>query len=215
MCCPRAREWQLHEIGPIGFDCDGHPVVLDRLSFIPPAELIAHFDAEAFLQQQLYNLECLGAFKRAAGLRYGKRLYKAVHIVDMAGLSMAHLRERSFMTYVQHVNECVGWNYPETVLKFVVINAPVVFTALWNMVKIVLHPVTVSKVHVSSGDPAKVLVDLGITLCDGGVTLPEKVPGWTAEMADLLSAYSLADLRDGFVPPEDLAALARIRAGKE
>ena len=99
-------------------------------------------------------------------------------------------------------------------LKFVVINAPVVFTAMWNMVKLVLHPVTVAKVHMTSGDPAKVLLELGITLSDGGVDLPEKVPGWTAEMADLLAAFPLDELRDGYVPPEDVAALKKIKAGR-
>ena len=75
-----------------------------------------------------------------------------------------------------------------------VINAPHVFSALWKIAKLFVHPVTAAKVVVHSGVHKKLFDELGITL-GSGVELNAKgqlvgnPPVWAATIDALLEAH--------------------------
>ena len=120
------------QAGPIGFDREGHPVIVDRVGATDPGRLLPNFDQDAFMRQQCYNRECLRAYATANCLRREKRLYKVVQVVDLKGLGWAHTDSRMY-ALLKHYNSVFGWNYPESISRIIVINAPFVFQAVWKV----------------------------------------------------------------------------------
>lgn len=51
-------------------------------------------------------------------------------------------------------------NYPETLGQMFIINAGILFSATWVIIKPLLDPVTVSKIHIFSGSGKKELLEL-------------------------------------------------------
>jgi hypothetical protein len=52
----------------------------------------------------------------------------------------------------QTVNSLFGWYYPETVHKFYVINAPLLFRTAWSMIRPLVHPITAAKFNILGQD---------------------------------------------------------------
>ena len=75
----------------------------------------------------------------------GRRLYKVVSVLDLAGFGMGHMK---ILNLLKTYNALFAWHYPESIAKFVVINAPLPFTAAWRVIKGFMHPITVQKVHI-------------------------------------------------------------------
>lgn len=75
--------------GPIGHDREGRAVVVDRIGQIIPRSC-ADFDEDAFLQHALYSKEAARTYCRALSHKGGRRVYKVVQIVDLAGFGMQH-----------------------------------------------------------------------------------------------------------------------------
>jgi hypothetical protein len=107
------------------------------------------------------------------------------------------------------------WHYPESTYKLVVINAPHIFSALWKIAKLFVHPVTAGKVVVHSGNHKKLFDDLGITL-ERGVELNAKgqlvgnPPLWRDKVRDLLEAHGSDRLVSGFAPEADRSAIEQL-----
>jgi hypothetical protein len=124
---PRRAEYEaLVQAGPIGFDADGHPVILDRFGACQPAKLLAAFDQQAFILQQAFSRECLRAYAEANCTRRKRRLYKTVQVVDLEGFGWAHTDKRMY-AIMSACNEIFAWNYPESMHKIIIINAPMAF----------------------------------------------------------------------------------------
>ena len=84
------RRWEAAwPSGPIGHDREGRAVVVDRIGQIIPRSC-ADFDEEAFLQHALYSKEAARTYCRALSHKGGRRVYKVVQIVDLAGFGMQH-----------------------------------------------------------------------------------------------------------------------------
>tara|TARA_B110001452_G_scaffold51895_1_gene39549 strand:+ start:495 stop:1586 length:1092 start_codon:yes stop_codon:yes gene_type:complete len=171
----RAMFEAIVQAGPIGFDREGHPVILDRVGATDPSKLLPNFDQDAFMRQQCYNRECLRVFATANCLRRKKRLYKMVQVIDLKGLGWAHTDSQMY-ALLKHYNSVFSWNYPESLSKIIVINAPFVFQAVWKMIQPWIHPITRQKIDINGRSYQAVFAKNGITLFDGATEARHATP---------------------------------------
>ena len=141
----RERFEELMPEGPIGFDGEGHPVVLQRAGAFDVPAILREFDEASHLRQQMFSREALRLYSTANSLQRGKRIYKSVCVVDMKGLGPSF---RQLMDRLKASNAVFSWHYPESVHRFYIINTPLFFRALWAIVKGWLHPITASKIDI-------------------------------------------------------------------
>lgn len=203
----RAVFERLFPSGPIGVDAEGHPVILERPCACHPAELQRQFSREAFLRHAAYSRECIRAYLSLASHRAGRRIYKVVFILDIAGLSFAHT-ESGAIGLLRAYNASFSDSYPESVARILVINAPVVFSVVFSLIRPFLHPVTVSKLSVCSSHYAASLREHGITLrAEYGSTVPDATPSWVAEMREVRAELPADALERGYLPAADADAM--------
>ena len=192
---------------PVGTDDNGHPVLLERFCESLPDEIFASFDEAQILEHLTYNREVQRAFCAASSMRTHRRVFKSVVIMDLKGLAFAHTSKR-MVALMRTLNARFSYNYPESVAKIYVINAPFVFSALWTIVKNILHPITVAKLEVCSSDHYTSFAKGGVRL-DGGA-LPEKpsLVGYYTQMQRLRAEIKDDHLLlNGWLAEEDLAAM--------
>jgi len=201
--------------GYMGRDALGHPVVLDRFCNIPVKQFLNEWTDDEFFLQMVARREGVRAAATANSHELGRRVYKIVSVVDLHGLGFAHLTDKAFHARMKAFNGLFSWHYPESTYKLVVINAPHIFSALWKIAKLFVHPVTAGKVVVHSGNHKKLFDDLGITL-ERGVELNAKgqlvgnPPLWRDKVRDLLEAHGLDRLVSGFAPEADRSAIEQL-----
>lgn len=193
--------------GPVGFDADGHMVICERLGRTDVTRLFAHFDEDQYITHQAFSREVVRAYCTANSIRRQKRLYKVVVLLDMKSMGMAHVSKR-LMSIVKTVNSLFGWYYPETVHKFYVINAPLVFRTAWSIIRPLVHPITAAKFHILGPDWRTRVRAAGIQIKGGD--LPDSLPSWSAEAQRLIQEYSGPVLDAGWMPPDDLKAMAEL-----
>ena len=196
------------QVGPIGWDALGHPVVLQRMCETPPDVLFADFDEAAVFQHFTYNREAQRAYCIAASAKSGKRVYKCVMVIDMVGLSFAHM-SKQMLAMLKGINSLFSYHYPETVHKIYVINAPFVFSTMYALFKPLLHPITVERLEVCGGDVLAAFEAGGVKL-DGGA-IPAKPTSWSKAIETLRA--DLADdqlLIRGYLPPADAEAMRKL-----
>ena len=176
------------QAGPIGFDGDGHVVVLERYCHVDPAEVLDHFSVNAFLAHATYNKEAQRAYALRHALKRGRRAYKVVTVLDLEGLSLGHTDSR-FVDLAKRINAAHSDAYPETVHKIFVVNAPGFFGAIFGIVSGFIHPLTASKFVVLGADYQEVLAGAPhhIKFDDGGSALPpvDAPPSWSAVTHEL------------------------------
>jgi hypothetical protein len=181
---------QLNQGGPIGRDPHGHVVELVRLGRIEVSRLFKTFELDEILQHIMYAAEAKRACNVANSYELGKRLTKTVVVIDCAGLGTSHL-QKNFVTLMKKTSEVLSGHYPETMFKTYVINGPLIVRAAWNLVRPMIHPITVAKFTILGSGWEKVFERDGIVL-DGG-EMPKTV-SWT-ESANAAIARHGAEVR--------------------
>lgn len=146
----RAEFERMWRTSVIGEDGEGHPVVLEPLGKIPPAEFAALFPEALFLRHCVYTKEALRRLCVHASARRSLRVYKCVVVLDLAGLSLRHTGGR-FISMVAAYISAFGNAYPECLQKLYIVNAPLIFAGVWAVVRPLLHPLTAKKVGLFYG----------------------------------------------------------------
>ncbi|KAG8457867.1 hypothetical protein KFE25_009765 [Diacronema lutheri] len=136
------RMWRTSVIGEDGA---GHPVVVESLGRIPASDFQAAFDEPLFLRHCAYNKETLRRLCIHTSHRTARRVYKFVVVLDMHGLSLRHTA-RPFLHMIKTYISAFGNLYPESLQKLYIVNAPLVFTGTWAIIRPLLHPLTARKI---------------------------------------------------------------------
>jgi len=202
--------------GPIGVDKYGHLVVLDRTFKAKVDDLLSKFTDEEFIRHMAARREAMRAMTTLLCAKNQKRVYKAILVVDLDGLSFGHVagsNGKRFMARLKASNGIFAWYYPESTFKVIVFNAPLIFQGLWKVAQQFVHPVTAAKVAIIGRDLTKVFSENGIVL-DEGLSLDKgrlvgEPPTWEATL-DKVKAQIPSDVSiiKGWMPPEDVAAVA-------
>jgi len=202
---PKRHLWEeLMQSAPVGYDTEGHVVIMERPGAVPVSKLVHHFNEGEIMMQQCYTREALRMYSTANCIRRQARTYKCVTILDFAGFSFEH---KKFIPLMRDMNKTFGYYYPETISKFYAINVPFIFRAIWNAMKVFLHPITVQKFHLLGSNYLTEFTKAGIVLPGD---FPAKLPGWAAEVEKLKAQYDLAKLARGYMPLEDEQALKQL-----
>eukprot|EP00879_Flechtneria_rotunda_P010462 GHRR01010938.1.p1 GENE.GHRR01010938.1~~GHRR01010938.1.p1 ORF type:complete len:354 (+),score=106.05 GHRR01010938.1:979-2040(+) len=88
----------------------------------------------------------------------GRQIDQTFGIMDVKGVGMSHLSgevKRLISTLTKYDQD----NYPEMLGRICIINAPMVFKAIWALVKPLLNPRTLSKIQICQTNYAKDLLE--------------------------------------------------------
>lgn len=148
-------EMEFHNCWPeriFGYDKYGHLIIGTRICELNCDTLVNFTETEV---EQLVGqkLSALMAVKRERYALTGVRRYKHTLIIDLSGLSMSLLAGHR-RALIKRVLDIGTHLYPETAWKIYILNAPLVFRAVWAIIKPWLHPKTLAKINILGGSPA-------------------------------------------------------------
>ena len=127
-------------LGPFGFDRDGSPVFIDRIGLLDPAGVLRHVpEIEEILEVEISRLEYLQALTDVCVARDRKPHWGVTIIMDLTGLGFHHLH-RGGLNALKHILQQSDTHYPERAKRILIINAPMVFAAIWKIVQHFLDP---------------------------------------------------------------------------
>jgi len=139
----------------LGHDESGHIAVYDGLGGVSFEGLLSSLGADGALRASAARVEQLRLLKLSLFEDMGVEAYYHTTIVDLRGLSFAHLKNRSF---VRRLFAFASTCYPETVHRIYLIHSPSAFPVIWKAIRPWLDPDTSEKIHVLSHREARDLL---------------------------------------------------------
>ena len=163
------RDWVpprvLREYFPGGFyeqDKEGHPVWYDRAGQIDPKGILKHVSIEEVVKFGIWRAE--EATKQHVDHstvghpgHAGKQISQTTCVQDLRGLGMRHANG-TVLKVLKAIIATEDNYYPERLNKYLIINAPYVFSGIWKIVRAFVDPVTREKVHIVSGNAKDLLL---------------------------------------------------------
>ncbi|KAF4726168.1 RuvB-like 2 [Perkinsus olseni] len=146
--CMKPLEWYFY-----GMSKFGTPVVYMK---IPTASTYTKLGLDRCMEQHVVEMEIIERIKMQ--LRYsGWKGYKHMMVIDMKNVSLSHAKGSFVGGFKKQLN-IDQYYYPEVLSKMVVVNAGVVISTLWKMVKPWVDPITVDRIKISgSSHPVKAI----------------------------------------------------------
>jgi len=129
-----------------GLDGWGHMLQGVRVEEIDSDKLskVEELDIDKIQGQKM---KAYSVYKQDLCAKTGQQRYKHTLIVDLTGLSMGMLAG-SKRTVLQKILSLGSTYYPETMWQIYLINSPMIFRAVWAILKPWLHPITVNKIQI-------------------------------------------------------------------
>ncbi|BGP19021.1 hypothetical protein JCM10213_009269 [Rhodosporidiobolus nylandii] len=185
-------------------DKDGRPVYIEQLGKLDLNELYKVTTPERQMQSLVVEYE---KFQRdrlpICSELTGHLVETSCTIMDLKGVGLTSFYK--VKDYVQEASSISQNNYPESMGKFYVINAPWGFSTVWSLVKGWLDPATVAKIHI-----------LGSSYKDDLLKqVPaDSLPKFLGGSCDCAGGCSLSDAGpwNGKSKEEQIAALEKVRA---
>eukprot|EP00344_Euplotes_crassus_P004294 CAMPEP_0196998340 /NCGR_PEP_ID=MMETSP1380-20130617/3755_1 /TAXON_ID=5936 /ORGANISM="Euplotes crassus, Strain CT5" /LENGTH=277 /DNA_ID=CAMNT_0042414881 /DNA_START=1 /DNA_END=834 /DNA_ORIENTATION=- len=144
---PKVRE--IHQAGYHGTDREGRPFYIDRPCTAHPIEdLLKIADIAELSRNYIRDYEFLIHVKMpACSAAAGKKIDSILSVIDVKGISMGMFKQKSRDTLNIPVGITQNY-YPEIMHKMIIINAPLVFKAIWAVVKTFLAKETLAKIQI-------------------------------------------------------------------
>ncbi|KAJ3091571.1 cytosolic factor, phosphatidylinositol/phosphatidylcholine transfer protein [Quaeritorhiza haematococci] len=125
----------------------GRPIYIEQMGPVDLKQLFAVTNAERMVKNHIYEYEKLVHYRlHACSLKAGLHLEQSCTILDLKGVSLSQFG--NVYSLVKQVSNIAQNYYPEMLGKMFIINTPMLFTAVWNMVKPLLDEVTVKKINI-------------------------------------------------------------------
>ncbi|XP_046633880.1 SEC14-like protein 2 isoform X4 [Daphnia pulicaria] len=144
-----------YPMGIIGCDKFSCPVLIVSFGNADWRGILQSVSKRDYLRYISYMAEKnLAAMRKNSSNQVNPMLYQTF-IVDMEGLSMNQMAYKPFREVGFEGIQISEANYPESLRRVFIVNAPKVFTFVFNMVKPFLHPVTLDKISVFGFDKSE------------------------------------------------------------
>ncbi|KAI7842782.1 hypothetical protein COHA_003528 [Chlorella ohadii] len=136
----------------------GRPVYIQHLGAIKIKQLAEITTEDRMIRFHVQEYErCLKYIFPSCSKKAGKHIDQTFAIMDVKGVGLKHLTG-DVKSMLSRITETDQNNYPETLGKTVIINAPTVFKMIWAMVRPMLDVRTQAKIEVAPSDYMKVLL---------------------------------------------------------
>ena len=225
---------ELHALHPKAYfpfpDRHGRPIYVERTGLADADLLNALVDLDRLEGHHIMSMETdLANLYALASAAAGRVVTKQTTILDFKEMTLK-LANANSRTYVKRMSAVDSANYPETLGRLLIINAPSFFSVAWAMVKGFLDPVTVEKISIHGGpaewlpklreliDEDKTPVEYGGTLAIEGGLFPARCgaaaggrAGGRAAQADVCSLPS-ASATPTLTLPSSLSPPSRARS---
>jgi hypothetical protein len=171
-----------------GQDYQGHILNCERLADIDTDKL-GSMELRHVLLARAKAAEMIELLKKQVSADIGMCRYKHSFIIDLTGLSLSKHFSGKTRELLKPVFGQASANYPESLWKLYVINAPFVFRTVWSIIKMWLDPQTQKKIYILGGKSTylKELEKSGFPL--------DQIPDWAGgthqgqDMAELLRRH--------------------------
>jgi hypothetical protein len=118
----------------------GRPVYIERLGMLDIKQLFTVTTTERMLKNHVFEYEKLVNYRlKACSIAYNAHIEQSLTILDLKGVSLSGFS--NVYTLVKQVSAIAQNYYPEMLGKMFIINAPMLFTACWGMVKPLLDEI--------------------------------------------------------------------------
>lgn len=125
----------------------GRPIYVELIGAMDLKQLLSVSTTERMMRYHVYEYEKLLQYRLpACSLKAGRQIEQSLTILDFNGAALSQFS--SVYSIVSEVSTIAQNYYPEMLGKMYIINAPMLFTAVWTLVKQLLDEVTVSKIEI-------------------------------------------------------------------
>jgi hypothetical protein len=194
----RHQEWRRgwhYEI--VGADVMGHPIACHRLGQVDLDDLLTRFTVDQMQQHVVRDMELVDQIKRNISAEVGYRVYKTTLVIDLEGMTWGKHLSAVFKDNLKMATSLLIENYPETIWRVYIINAPAIFRFAWTFIRPMLTGDMIAKVTVigASAEKIKQVLHLGGVALDK-VSIASEGPAalWAlGEEAVRRRAYRLQD----------------------
>ncbi|TPX57783.1 hypothetical protein PhCBS80983_g03595 [Powellomyces hirtus] len=125
----------------------GRPIYFEQLGGVDVKQLFQVTDMDRMLKNHVYEYEKLVKYRLpACSKKTGRYIEQSCTILDMKNVYITAFP--SVASLVKQVSAIAQNYYPEMLGKMYIINAPMLFTGVWSIVKGFLDEVTVSKINI-------------------------------------------------------------------
>ncbi|KAJ3346096.1 cytosolic factor, phosphatidylinositol/phosphatidylcholine transfer protein [Entophlyctis luteolus] len=123
----------------------GRPVYIEQLGMLDLQRLFSVSSEERMQRNHVHEYERLIKYRLAAcSIKFGRHFEQSTVIMDLKNVALSTFP--SVYGIVKSVSAIAQDYYPEMLGKMFVINAPMLFTGVWSLVKPMLDEVTVRKI---------------------------------------------------------------------
>ncbi|KJE89190.1 hypothetical protein CAOG_00710 [Capsaspora owczarzaki ATCC 30864] len=147
----------IHYPGGLHFhDREGSIVYVDRIGQTDPRGLLRAARKADIVQFRIFNMERTLQVCAEQSAKIGRKVQELTIIMDLTGLNRKHLWGPGLDLF-RAVAKIYEANYPEVVKRCFIINAPMIFPVMFNLIKPLLHEATRQKIRVLGSDYVSVL----------------------------------------------------------
>jgi CRAL/TRIO domain/CRAL/TRIO, N-terminal domain len=136
----------------------GRPVYVERYRNFDLKEMMKVTEVYKIVEREYMLRYFIYSYERLMNLilpalnkkGYEKHIEQSVTILDLDGLAFFNVlgKRDEIQTFLKMVSSITQDNYPETMGRLFIVNAPMLFSALWSVVKGFLDAKTVKKISV-------------------------------------------------------------------
>jgi hypothetical protein len=143
----------LHKIVPSalhGYTKAHRPLYIEKSGQLHVDDIVNRFTTEEMIQCHIYWLEFNSKLARERSRQVGKHVESFAMIYDLNGIKMDIRKILHLFKQSLHIDDNY---YPERLGQMFLINPPMMFPVLWNLVKHFIDPVTKTKITVIKKGP--------------------------------------------------------------
>lgn len=169
-----------------GYDLTGRPVMYKKYTLFDAAAIQRIANLDSIMKYHIWEQESCMRLCMEQSLKTGYIVETTTTILDLKNMRLAQVTQ-DFLSFMKTIGEVDSKQYPETLGKMFIINAPSAFPFVWRMVRIWLDPGVASKIQVMSGEREWFPV---LSECIGLDNLPSDYGGKACDLSSLSHPYA-------------------------